>query len=134
MTTGQLFQARRKTWVYRVLVACCQLPCSATSFPGISGCSESCKRQKDPSFGRPHQISIFRALLLFVLRKELRDFPGCCKLHSDFELGAKFLANRKLKQSRLVDLPSSLLLCRQCFIPTLRPPVQQHNQSFLPVD
>lgn len=42
-------------------------------------------------------MSISRALLPSVVGKELRDFPGCCKLDSDFDLGAKLSANRKIE-------------------------------------
>lgn len=46
----------------------------------------------------PQRFSISRASTSpFVMGGGRRDFPGCCKLGSEFDLGAQFSANRKLK-------------------------------------
>lgn len=76
-----------------------QPPCGAAPAQGALGwpLPESCERLQGPLGGLVKLASLELALLPCVVGKAARDFPGCCKLESDFDLGAKFSANRKLK-------------------------------------
>lgn len=92
----------------------------------------ACERQQGPSSWKPGQIPISRAGVTTIsCRERIWDFPGCCKLDSDFAPGAKFSVITTSLNSP-VDLPGFSFLCRQCFLPSPGPPAEQHNPSCLP--
>ena len=60
----------------------------------------ACERQRGPSSRKPAQIPVSRAGITTIsCRERIWDFPGCCKLDSDFAPGAKFSVNHKFEES-----------------------------------
>lgn len=84
-------------------------------------------RGAPPVGGRVARASPERASPPRVVGKEARDFPGCCELESDCDLGTRFPANRRLANtvSSCWSSPRPVLRRQRC-IPV---PVQQRARA-----